>query len=133
MVRPSLAARGSIPWYGDGPALVRPAAVRDATDASSTVAMGLHAASIGYRTTVIPRTLARVRGPNTLGESLAFRRAVTLPLRRLARGRLAGVSRNTRIAHRLGLIAPIGYSFTELEPSYPGSRSLVVHLLCRPE
>ena len=29
-MRPSLAARGSIPWYGDGPALVRPAAIRDA-------------------------------------------------------------------------------------------------------
>ena len=104
VVRPSLAARGSLPWYGDGPALVRPAAIRDAADRSSTVALGIHAITTGYRVTIIPRTLARVRGPQTLGESLAGRDHHGRPLAAAARGRLTGLPRSAAVAHRLGAL-----------------------------
>lgn len=108
VVRPSLASRGSIPWYGDGPALVRPAAVRDAADHRSTVALGRHAIAAGYRVTMIPRTLARVRGPQTLGESLAKRARTRRSLRHAARGSLSELPRPARHAHRLGLLARLG-------------------------
>ena len=107
VVRPSLAARGSIPWYGDGPALVRPDAVRGAADRSSTVTLGIHAIETGYRVTMIPRTLARVQGPRTLGESLALRRRMNRPLQAAASGRLGRLPTAAKIAHRVAVIAPL--------------------------
>ena len=107
VVRPSLAARGSLPWYGDVPALVRPILLHGA-EASSTVDLGLHVIRQGYRVTLVARTLARVRGPQSLGESLGARARRTARVRRVALGRLPGVPKATRSAHRASLIGPLG-------------------------
>ncbi|MEM9464994.1 MAG: PilZ domain-containing protein [Actinomycetota bacterium] len=108
VVRPSLAATGSIPWYGDVPAMVRPAAIRDADDTgASTIDLGLHALSIGYRVTMVPRTLARLRGARTLDESVRQRFDRTAELRRRARGRLGDVSASVRRPIRLALADPL--------------------------
>ncbi|MEO0494409.1 MAG: PilZ domain-containing protein [Actinomycetota bacterium] len=107
VVRRSLAARGSIPWYGDGPALVRPVVVRGATDVTSTVDLGLHAIRLGYRVTLVGRTLARVRGSQSLGESLAAHARRRAPVRAAARTRLAGLPPAARFAHRVALIGPL--------------------------
>ena len=85
IVRPSLAARGTMLWYGDVPAMVRPAAIRDSVEeGTSTVVAGLQAMSRGYRVTMMPRTLARLRGPASLGESLRRRFEQTAEIRRRA-------------------------------------------------
>lgn len=108
IVRPSLAAGGSIPWFGDVPAMVRPASIRDAPDTTaSTIDLGIHAGSVGYRVTMVPRTLARLRGPQSLGESLRHRHLRTADLRRRAAGRLSGVPRELRRPFRVALADPL--------------------------
>ena len=108
VVRPSLAASGSIPWYGDVPAMVRPAAIRDAADTSApTVDLGVYAASIGYRVTMAPRTLARLRGPQSLGESLCRRFEHTAAVRRRAMTRLGDVPVSLRRALWVALVEPL--------------------------
>ncbi|MEM6930139.1 MAG: PilZ domain-containing protein [Myxococcota bacterium] len=107
VVRPSLAARGSIPWFGDVPALVRPVVIRGAEPAETTVDLGLHAIRLGYRVTLVGRTLARVRGPQSLGESLRDHARRTARLRTVALGRLAGLPTAARVAHRTALVGPL--------------------------
>ena len=108
VLRPSLAAQGSIPWYGDVPAMVRPASIRDAQDTSgSTIDLGIHANALGYRVTLVPRTLARLRGPQSLAESLRDRFARTSALRRRAVGRMEDVPRDLRRPFRLALAEPL--------------------------
>ncbi|MEQ8839348.1 MAG: PilZ domain-containing protein [Acidimicrobiales bacterium] len=111
VVRPALAARGSIPWYGDGPALVRRSAVAQLAstgnghmlDASYLV--GLDIVRTGLTITHLPLTLARVRGPQGLGESLVRRHDRTArALRTLRRRHLSGVPRSLQIAHLLALL-----------------------------
>jgi hypothetical protein len=109
VVRPSLAAAGSIPWYGDVPALVRPVVIRDAPDpAAPTVDLGLHAISLGYRVTMVPRTLARLRGPRSLTESLRRRFERTAALRRAATRRLGDLPTPVRRSLRVALADPLG-------------------------
>lgn len=105
VVRPSLAARASVPWYGDVPTMVRPAAIRDApaTDVP-TCELGLHATSIGYRVTLVPRTLARIQGPETVAKRIEQRAEILGPLRRMALRRLPNVLPATRWAVRASLI-----------------------------
>lgn len=111
IVRPSLASRGSIPWYGDGPVMVRPAALSGLVDTSfgngihrdsSDPELGVALLKAGHRIGYLPLTLARVRGPRTLAQSLARRRARLAPLVRVAFSRdLDGLGRTERVAHRL--------------------------------
>lgn len=111
VIRPSLAARGSIPWYGDGPALVRRAVVAG-TEASRSENMldnsrqvGLDVIRAGMTVTHLPLTLARVRGPNGLGESLSRRhRRNRAALRVVRRRELSGVARTVQAAHLLALL-----------------------------
>jgi hypothetical protein len=112
IVRPGLAARGSIPWYGDGPALVRRSAVAPLELAGSghmlddSRRVGLELIRRGKTVTHLPLTLARVRGPHGLGESLARRHArAGRALRALRPGDLTGIPRPARIAH-LGALVP---------------------------
>ena len=111
VVRPSLASRGSIPWYGDGPVMVRSSALSALAEAgaggetdleSSEPELGVALLKAGHRVSYVPLTLARVRGPRTLAESLARRRARLGPLARVAFSRdLGGLGRTERVAHRL--------------------------------
>lgn len=111
VVRPSLAARGNIPWYGDGPALVRRAAVADRTDGhmlDDSRRVGLDLIASGLTVTHLPLTLARVRGPHGLGESLVRRHERTRrALRALSPRILRRVDRPARVAHLLALVAPL--------------------------
>ncbi len=82
VVRPSLDARGSMPWFGGEPVLVRPSALQsidlsggDPTDP----ALGVSMLGAGYRIGQVPHTLARVRGPRTPADSLRRRRARLKP------------------------------------------------------
>ena len=115
VVRPSLAARGSIPWYGDGPALVRRAALASTrrpglesmSDDSRRV--GLELIARGSTVTHLPVTLARVRGPHGLGESLVRRHERTRSaLRSLRSPDLGQVDRTARVAHLLALTPLLG-------------------------
>lgn len=111
VIRPSLAARGSIPWYGDGPALVRRAAVAHRTaghmlDDSRRV--GLELIARGMTVTQLPLTLARVRGPHGLGESLVRRHDRTRrALGALNPAALRAVNRDARVAHLVAVVAPL--------------------------
>lgn len=116
VVRPSLAGRGSIPWYGDGPVLVRRAAVaqlgrpdgRDGNMLDDSRRVGLDIVRAGMTVTHLPLTLARVRGPHGLGESLVRRhQRARRALRALTPANLRGVDRVTRSAHLLALTAPL--------------------------
>ena len=81
VVRPAFAGRGSIPWYGDGPAVVRRSAlvgldsVGDGHMLDDSRRVGLELIRRGLAVTLVPLTLARVRGPYGLGESLVRRHA----------------------------------------------------------
>ncbi len=111
VVRPSLASRGSIPWYGDGPVLVRPAALSSAglgAEQPSTPDLGVRILAAGFRITHLPITLARVRGPRTLGESLARRQTRLAPQIRTALSpSIRQLRRPERVAHQLCLVAPL--------------------------
>lgn len=113
VVRPSLARRGSMPFYGDGPALVRRSVMQGlASDGGHLLddswRVGLEARGRGFVTTQVPLTLARVRGPKGLGESLVRRhqrtRGVLIALRPRA---LRAVDIPTRLAHLGGLVHPV--------------------------
>jgi len=106
VVRPGMAARGSIPWYGDGPALVRRSAVAQLDSVGSghmlddSRRVGLETIRRGMTVTHLPLTLARVRGPHGLGESLARRHGrAERALRALRPTDLRGIPRSARIAH----------------------------------
>ena len=75
VVRPSLSGGGVVPWYGDGPTLVRTAALGDigglAPGRSRWRRTGYRMTRAGWEIVALPLTLARVRGPRSLGESLA--------------------------------------------------------------
>lgn len=106
VVRPALATRGSIPWYGDGPALVRRSAVASLGSVGSghmldsSRRIGLDLIRNGRTVTHLPLTLARVRGPDGLGDSLVRRhgRAVRA-LRALRPADLRAVPAAARMAH----------------------------------
>lgn len=113
VVRPSLAARGSIPWFGQEPVLLRTAAFvasEDAFDAGpvTDVERGIAIQRAGFHVTCVPITLARVRGPRNLGESLGRRHtrlrtqcvaAIGAPVRSLPR--------SERWSHWVALIGPL--------------------------
>ncbi|MDW3218578.1 MAG: PilZ domain-containing protein [Acidimicrobiales bacterium] len=116
VVRPSLARRGSIPWYGDGPALVRRSAVGPSPERPArgdhmlddSRRVGLDIVRAGMTVTHLPLTLARVRGPHGLGESLVRRhQRARQAIRALTPGNLRGVDRKTRNAHLLALVSPL--------------------------
>ena len=76
VLRPSLAARGSIPWYGDGPVLIRRTALSHIEGIASPADMrraGVAIVRAGMTVTHLPLTLALVRGPEGIGESLQRR------------------------------------------------------------
>lgn len=106
VVRPGLAAQGSIPWFGDGPALVRRGAVAALESVGNghmldrSHRVGLDLIRNGMTVTQLPLTLARVRGTHGLGESLQrrHRRAVSA-LAVLRPSRLRGISRPAQFAH----------------------------------
>lgn len=108
VVRSSLASRGSIPWYGDGPVMIRTAAigaVGDLDDDVSDPALGVALRLSGFRIGYVPLTLARVRGPRTLGESLQRRWVRLAP--RVGVAFSPNVRRlvpTERVAHRLAAI-----------------------------
>jgi PilZ domain len=115
VVRPSLAARGSIPWYGDGPALVRRSAIMSTQGPGlgqmfeGSRVVGLEIIAMGMTITHLPLTLARVRGPHGLGESLVRRHGRT----RSALGSLRSpdfprVDGPARVAHLLALTPLVG-------------------------
>jgi hypothetical protein len=113
VARPSLAARGSIPWYGDGPALVRRSALRtiEHSDVGNVLddsrRVGLELIRNGMTVTQLPLTLARVRGPRGLGERVVRRHQRTrIALRALRPRDLAGVDRSAQATHLLAL-APL--------------------------
>lgn len=112
VVRPSLAAQGSIPWYGDGPALIRRGALQQAggwPEGASAWAIGLAIARQGFSVTHLPLTLARVRAPSGFGDGLARRGRHHGPaLRSLVDGSLRGLPRPVRIAHLLGAVPFVG-------------------------
>ncbi|MEM7140014.1 MAG: PilZ domain-containing protein [Actinomycetota bacterium] len=107
VVRPSLAGRGSIPWYGDGPALVRRAAVAHRASGhmlDDSRQVGLDVIAAGMTVTQVPLTLARVRGPHGLGESLVRRHRRTQGALRAVRPSLSrSIDLSSRVAHLLAL------------------------------
>ena len=109
VVRPSLARRGSVPWYGDVPALVRTTAISasEVNEQTTSVDLGILVQRNGGCVTVVPATLARVRGSSSLAESLAVRYERQRQLLRVALHPLRGLSRSSRFAHRLALITPL--------------------------
>ena len=114
VVRPGLAAQGSIPWYGDGPAVVRRSAVVPLDSVGSghmlddSRRVGLELIRRGMTVTHLPLTLARVRGPHGLGESLARRHArAGRALRALRPADLREIPRSARIAHLEALVPTI--------------------------
>ena len=111
VVRPGLAAQGSIPWFGDGPALVRRSAltgldsVGDGHMLDNSRRVGLDIIRSGMTVTHLPLTLARVRAPEGLGESLVRRhRRAAQALRSLRPGDLRAVPHSARVAHYLALV-----------------------------
>jgi len=114
VVRPGLAAQGSIPWFGDGPTLVRRSAV-SALDSvgvghmlDNSRRIGLDVIRSGMTVTHLPLTLARVRGPQGLGESLVRRhRRASQALRALRRNDLRGIPRSAKVAHYLAVVPMI--------------------------
>jgi hypothetical protein len=110
VVRPSLASRGSIPWYGDGPALVRRLAVVDIESPTGHMLedsrrVGLEVIRSGRTITHVPLTLARVRGPQGLGESLVRRHdCARRAMLAISPRHLRGVGRPARTAHLLALV-----------------------------
>ena len=88
--------------------MVRPTAIRGVPGAEpSTIELGLHALATGYRVTVAPRTLARLRGPRSLSESLRRRFDRTSALRRRAGQRLGQLPSSVRRAFRVSLADPL--------------------------
>ena len=115
VARPGLAARGSIPWYGDGPALVRRSAVAQVASVGrghmldDSRRVGLDVIRSGLIVTHLPLTLARVRAPNGLEDSLVRRHGRTArALKALRPGDLRGVSREARFAHLEALVPLVG-------------------------
>ncbi len=108
VVRPSLASRGSIPWYGDGPVMVRTAAIGAtgvADDDLSDAARGVALRLCGYRISYVPLTLARVRGPRTLSESLQRRWGHLAPRAKVAFSPdVRRLAPKERAAHRLAVV-----------------------------
>ncbi|MEZ5244471.1 MAG: PilZ domain-containing protein [Acidimicrobiales bacterium] len=114
VVRPRLAARGSVPWYGDGPVLVRRSALArlDSVGAGHMLddarRVGLDVIRSGMIVTHLPLTLARVRGPHGLGESLARRHGrAARALRALGPNDLRGIPRPAQLAHLEALVPTI--------------------------
>jgi hypothetical protein len=112
VVRPRRAAEGALPWFGDGPALVRRSAVaaldRPAQEhmLDDSRAVGLELLRRGYTVTHIPLTLARVPGPRGLRDSLERRHLRSMrALRALARVDPRTLPRSARLAH-LEALAP---------------------------
>jgi len=111
VVRPALAAQGSIPWFGDGPALVR-RSVMQALDSVGTGHMldnshrvGIDVIGTGMTVTQLPLTLARVPAPRGLKESLLRRRRRTSEtIRSLRPRKLRPLPRAARTAHCLGFL-----------------------------
>lgn len=108
VVRPSLAGRGSLPWYGDGPVMVRRAVLPAAEPPDPTVVVeprliGLAVAEAGMTVAHVPLVLARVHGPESLGD-LLVRRAARLraALRAVGPALRRGLPRSTALAHLLG-------------------------------
>jgi hypothetical protein len=115
VVRPGLAARGSIPWYGDGPTLLRRSAMARLESVGrghmldNSRRVGLEAIRRGMTVTHLPVTLARVRGPHGLGDSLVRRhRRASTALRALRPRDLRGIPRGARLAHLEALLPIVG-------------------------
>ena len=115
VVRPSLASRGSIPWFGGEPVLVRTEAFsraepfsreeegRDGEPLTDTErGIAIHGA--GFHVTCVPVMLARSRGPLNLDESLSRRQTRLRAQVKAAVGAPArSLPRNERWAHRVRL------------------------------
>jgi hypothetical protein len=113
VVRPSLAGRGSIPWFGHEPALIRTEAFVASEEAFggepvTDVDRGIAIQRAGFHVTCVPITLARVRGPRNLGESLG-RRHTTLRTQVAAAlsAPVRSLPRSERWSHRIALIGPL--------------------------
>lgn len=114
VVRPGFAAKGSTPWYGDGPALIRRSALAGLESVGAghmlddARRVGLDLIRHGMTVTHLPLTLARVRGPHGLGESLVRRHGRTArALRALRPGDLRGIPASTRAAHLDALVPTV--------------------------
>ncbi len=113
VVRPSLAARGSIPWFGHEPVLIRTEAFVASEDdpaagPDTDVDRGIAIQRAGFHVTCVPITLARVRGPRSLGESLRRRHTRLCPQVAAALGApVRGLPRAERESHRVALIGPL--------------------------
>lgn len=112
VMRPALAARVSVPWYGDSPALVRTGAIanvglaRRAADCMADEAdrwwrTGVRLLQAGERITAVPDVLVRGRSPRSLDERLRLRRDVAARRRRSLRAveRPIRVGPSTQLAH----------------------------------
>lgn len=106
VVRPRRSAQGSLPWFGDGPALVRRSAVvalerpghGHMLDESRTV--GLELVRRGHTIIHIPMTLARVPGSRGLRDSLERRHLRAMrAVRALRRADLRAMPQTARLAH----------------------------------
>lgn len=112
VVRPSLASRGSIPWFGFEPVLVRTEAFIRSEAASGEdmpdVQIGIVMQEAGYHVTCVPVTLARVRGPGNLGESLARRhQRLQAQARAAIGGAIGSLARPARWSHRVVWAGPL--------------------------
>ncbi len=103
VVSPSLAARGSIPWLGDTPVMLREAVfphLEGLTLPADSRRAGVAVAAAGMTVTYLPRTLARIPAPQGLMERLD-RRRVHLRSGWAVLGSLRGLSGPARISHLL--------------------------------
>lgn len=113
VVRPSLASRGSIPWFGGEPVLVRTEAFlraeegRDGETFTDTE-RGIAIQGAGFHVTCVPVMLARIRGPLNLGESLSRRQTRLRAQVKAAIGApVRSLPRNERWSHRVALVGPL--------------------------
>ena len=120
MVRPSLASRGSIPWFGGERALVRTEAFlraeegRDGETFTDT-GRGIAIQGAGFHVTCVPVMLARIRGPLNLGESLSRRQTRLRAQVKAAIGApVRSLPRNERWSHRVALVGPFSIFRSDL-------------------
>ncbi len=111
VVRPSLAARGSIPWSGDGPTLVRRSAIAQLDSVGTghlldnSWRVGLDIIRAGMTVTHLPLTLARVQGPRGVNGSPGRSEArAARALRSMSRSDFADIPRAEKVAHALALL-----------------------------
>ena len=105
--------RGSIPWYGDGPTLIRRGALQQAggwAEGATTWSVGLALVRHGFSVTHLPpdpRSGARADRVRRRPRPAGVRRHGPA-LRSLVDGSLRGLSRPAKIAHVLGAVPFVG-------------------------